>query len=125
MEEANVLKSHALLDRWRHRQHAVLTFSERQLLNARLVNGLVVVNARVEQHVSVPPSLLSTELHSLQVVIVNFSHVVAAKALRFQFLVLVHLAFCDFPVIELVPLLVSLLVSEMKFTFKNRLVMVT
>lgn len=112
MKEANVLKSNALLDRCWHGQNAVLAFSERQLLDARLVNGLVMVNAGVEQHVSVPPSLLSSELHSLQVVVVNFSHVIATKALRFQFFILVHLAFCDFSVVILVPLLIALLVSK-------------
>lgn len=114
MKEANILKANALFDWSRHRQDAIFALGQRKLFDARLVNSLVVVYARVEQHVGIPPTLLSSELHSFQIVIVNFSHVVTAKALSFQLLVFVHFAFRHFSVVKLVPLFASTLISETK-----------
>lgn len=70
-----------------------------------------MIDASVEQHVSIPPSLLSTELHSLEIVVVNLSHVVSAEALSFKLLVLMHFTFGDLAVVELVPLFGTSLIS--------------
>lgn len=71
-----------------------------------------MVDARVEQHVSVPPSLLSSKLHSFQVVVVNFPHVVTAETLSFELFIFVHFAFGNFTVVVLVPLLSATFISE-------------
>lgn len=77
-----------------------------------------MIHSRVEQHVCVPPSLLSSKLHSLQVVVVDLSHVISAEALSFKLFIFMHLALGDFSIIVLVPLLVACFISAMKTNFQ-------
>lgn len=65
----------------------------------------MLIATRVKQHVRIPPTFLPTELHTLQVIVKHFAHVIAAKALRLHFFVFVHLAFGYFAIVELIPLL--------------------
>jgi hypothetical protein len=113
VKEAKVLESHASFDGRRHVEDAILAFGQRQLLDAFPCGGLVVVDTRVEQHVGVPPALLSSELHAFEIVVVDLAHVIAAKALRLQLVILMHLALAHFAIVKLVPLLEAILVSKM------------
>jgi hypothetical protein len=74
-----------------------------------------MIYARVKQHVSVPPAFLSPELHALQIVVINFTHVITTETLSFELVIFLHLAFGDFTIIVLVPLFSSTFIPEMKF----------
>jgi hypothetical protein len=111
VQEAEVLKAHTSFDRCRHVEDAIFALGQRQLLDALFRRGLIVVDSRVKEHVRIPPSLLSSKLHTLKIIIVNLAHVVAAEALRLQLIIFVHFTLTDFTVIELVPLLEAIFIS--------------
>lgn len=102
VHEFDILLSDAILDRRWHFHNTEFRV-KRQFGDALGERLGFDVEPRVEQHVSVPPSFLPTIIHAFEHVIENFTHVLAAKALRLHFFLLLHLALRHVAVVELVP----------------------
>lgn len=103
MKKFDVLQTQALLDwRW-HWKSEVFALGKRQLFDARFKLDFFLIDTRVEKHVGVPPTLLSSVLYPLEMIIVNLAHVIAAIALSLQLFVFVNFAFGDFSVVKLIP----------------------
>lgn len=65
--------------------------------------ALLDVLTRVEQHVCVPPSFLSSVRRSFQHRIEHFSHVIPSKALYFHFFIFAHSTFRNVTIVKFIP----------------------
>lgn len=107
MKKFDVLQTQALLDWRRHWKSKVFALGKRQLFDASFKLDFFLIDTRVEKHVGVPPTLLSSVLYPLEMIIVNLAHVIAPIALSLQLFILMNFAFGDFSVVKLIPDIVA------------------